>query len=339
MMTKPVRALIKGTEAIAGGDLTHRIQPTSRDEFADLANDFNRMVEQLEATTVSKSLLEVNEQKLKDTVSRLSQEIADRIRAQEEQARLQASLRRSETMAVMGSLVGGVAHEVRNPLFAISSTLDAFETRFANRDDYQRYLGVLRAEVNRLTRLMQALLEYGKPPSQEFVQGSIEDVLSQAVGSCAPLAEGVNVKISEPDFTNRRLIRMDRERLLQVFQNLIENAIQHSPPGGSVALEAQEICEEGQRWISYAIKDSGSGFSQDDLPKIFEPFFTRRRGGTGLGLSIVQRIVEEHAGRIAADNQPEGGAVVLVKFPLVQEKEEGREQEVHRRGAEQDFDS
>lgn len=277
MMTKPVKALIKGTEAIAGGDLTHRIQPTSRDEFADLANDFNRMVEQLEATTVSKSLLEVNEQKLKDTVSRLSQEIADRIRAQEEQARLQASLRRSETMAVMGSLVGGVAHEVRNPLFAISSTLDAFETRFANRDEYQRYLGVLRAEVNRLTRLMQALLEYGKPPSQEFVQGSIEDVLGQAVRSCAPLAEDSNVKISEPDRRDRRLIRMDRERLLQVFQNLIENAIQHSPPGGSIVLETEEICEGEQSWIGYSIKDSGPGFSQDDLPRIFEPFFTRRR--------------------------------------------------------------
>ena len=335
MMTKPVKTLIKGTEAIAGGDLTHRIQLISRDEFADLANDFNRMVERLEATTVSKSLLEVNEQQLKETVSRLSQEIADRIRAQEEQARLQASLRRSEMMAVMGSMVAGVAHEVRNPLFAISSTLDAFETRFAARDEYQRYIGVLRAEVTRLTGLMRALLEYGKPPSREFVQDSIEDVVTQAVRSCTPLAEGLNVKISEPDREGRRFVRMDRERLLQVFQNLIENAIQHSPPGASVTVEADELCEEGQNWFRYEIKDSGPGFSQDDLPRIFEPFFTRRPGGTGLGLSIVQRIMEEHGGRISADNRPEGGAIIAVRFPLVQKMIPEGHQEANR-GTEQD---
>ena len=318
MMTKPVKALTKGTEAIARGDLTHRIQATSRDEFAALANDFNRMVEQLEATTVSKSLLEANEQKLKETVSRLSQEITDRISAQEEQTRLQVSLRRAETMSVMGTLVAGVAHEVRNPLFAISSTLDAFENRFADRAEYQRYMRVLRAEANRLTGLMRSLLQYGKPPSQEFVQDSVEDVVRQAVHSYGPLAEGLSLKISEPDRSDRRLVRMDRERLLQVFQNLIENAIQHSPPGGTIVIEAAEVCEEGQSWITYQINDSGPGFAQSDLPKIFEPFFTRRRGGTGLGLSIVQRIVEEHSGQIAAGNRPEGGAVISVKFPLVQ---------------------
>jgi signal transduction histidine kinase len=187
--------------------------------------------------------------------------------------------------------------------------------------------------------LMRALLEYGKPPSQDLSPDSIEDVLRQAVRLCAPLAESVSVKISEPYDKGRRLVRLNRERLLQVFQNLIANALQHSPPGGSITLEAHEISEEGQLWIGYAIKDSGPGFPQGDLPKIFEPFFTRRRGGTGLGLSIVQRIVEEHGGRIAADNRPEGGAVVLVKFPLVRDTDEGREQEVYRRGAEQNLDS
>jgi signal transduction histidine kinase len=317
-ITRPVATLMQGTEAVSRGNLEYRIGPLGRDEFGELADRFNHMVAELNATTVSKELLESSEAKLQLTVAELRQEITEREMAQAERARLEASLRRNEMMAVMGSLVGGVAHEVRNPLFAISSTLDAFENRFADRGEYQRYLGVLRAEVNRLTGLMRALLQYGKPPSQEFVQDSVEDVLRQAVHAYGPLAEGLSLKISEPDRSDRRLVRMDRERLLQVFQNLIENAIQHSPPGGSVAIEAAEVCEEGQSWISYKIKDSGPGFPQGDLPKIFEPFFTRRRGGTGLGLSIVQRIVEEHGGRIAADNRPEGGAVIIVRFPLVQ---------------------
>jgi signal transduction histidine kinase len=132
---------------------------------------------------------------------------------------------------------------------------------------------------------------------------------------------------------------MDRERLLQVFQNLIENAIQHSPPGGSVVIEAAEVCETGQSWISYEIKDSGEGLAQNDLPKIFDPFFTRRRGGTGLGLSIVQRIVEEHGGQIAAGNRSEGGAVLTVRFPLVQQTVQERGDQEVQRGTKQDLDS
>lgn len=336
MMTKPVRALTEGTEAIARGELTHRIKATTQDEFADLANDFNRMVEQLEATTVSKSLLEANEQKLKETVSRLSQEIKDRINAQTEQARLQNSLRHAETMSVMGALVAGVAHEVRNPLFAISSTLDAFENRLADRGTYARYLAVLRAEVNRLIGLMRALLEYGKPMSQEFVRDSIADVLSQAVRSCAHLTDESSVEISASPNGTAKFVRMDRERLLQVFHNLIENAVQHSPPGGTVTVE--ENSEQKDGWIAYEIKDCGPGFAQSDLPRIFEPFFTRRRGGTGLGLSIVQRIIEEHGGEIMAANRPEGGAVLTIRLPLVEPTvKEILQEEVHR-GTEQDLD-
>ena len=318
-ITRPVTALMEGTEAVRAGDLSYRVSPLSRDELGELAQRFNDMVGQLQTTTVSKDRLEESEEKLQETVVELRREIIERERAEQERARLEASLRRNEMMAVMGSLVAGVAHEVRNPLFAISSTLDAFENRFADRAEYQRYMRVLRAEANRLTGLMRSLLQYGKPPSQEFVQDAVEDVVRQAVHSYGPLADGLNVKICEPDCSGRRLVSMDRERVLQVFQNLIENAIQHSPPGGSVVIEVAEVCEEGQSWISCEIKDSGPGFRQSDLPKIFEPFFTRRRGGTGLGLSIVQRIVEEHGGQIAADNRPEGGAVITVRFPLVQQ--------------------
>jgi signal transduction histidine kinase len=107
---------------------------------------------------------------------------------------------------------------------------------------------------------------------------------------------------------------MDRRRLLQVFQNLIENAIQHSPQGGVITVTAKVVPEGAHPWIECAIMDSGPGFRKEDLPRIFEPFYTKRRGGTGLGLSIVQRIVEEHHGRIVADNRPEGGAIVTVGF-------------------------
>jgi signal transduction histidine kinase len=103
--------------------------------------------------------------------------------------------------------------------------------------------------------------------------------------------------------------------MVQVFQNLLENAIQHAPRGGRVAFRAEPAAEGEPGGLRFVVEDAGPGFEPDDLPHVFEPFFTRRRGGTGLGLSIVQRIVEQHQGEIVAGNRPEGGAVVTVTLP------------------------
>jgi signal transduction histidine kinase len=336
-ITKPVKTLMRGTQAVSRGNLSYRVGPLGRDEFGELAQHFNHMVTALQATTVSKALLQESEAKLHETVDELRREISARVRTEAERVRLQASLRRSEIMAAMGSLVAGVAHEARNPLFAISSTLDAFEARFADRHEYQRYTGVLRAEVQRLTTLMQALLDYGKPVKLELVSDSPEDAFAQALRSCMLLARRMNVRILAPSRQDAGLVGMDRQRLVQIFQNLLENAIQHSPSGGCVVVEAEALCVDERAWMSYTIKDSGPGFRAEDLPKIFEPFFTRRRGGTGLGMAIVQRIVEEHGGSIAAGNRPEGGAVIVVRLPLLQQLIlVERDQEGHR-GTQQDL--
>jgi signal transduction histidine kinase len=316
IITAPIKKLMAGTEAVSHGDLHYRLVPTGRDEFTDLAQHFNQMVAQLEMTTVSKGLLEASEQKLRETIVDLRHEIAERQRAEEEQARLQASLRRSETMAAMGSLVAGVAHEVRNPLFGISSTLDAFEARFGAREEFQRYLAILRGELSRLTELTRELLEYGRAPSLELSPGKVEEVIDAAVEACAPLAQRLDIKVAARVSEGLPPVHRDQRRLLQVFQNLLENAIHHSPTGGLITVEGVEVYADEQAWIDYVIEDSGPGFRPEDLPWIFEPFFTRRRGGTGLGLSIAQRIVEEHHGTITAGNRPEGGAVVTVRLPL-----------------------
>jgi PAS domain S-box-containing protein len=226
--------------------------------------------------------------------------------------KLQESLRRSETMSAMGALVAGVAHEVRNPLFGISATLDAFESRFKSRTEYRRYFDVLKERVHRLSELMQQLLDYGKPlrlaPSAE----APGEVMRAAAAGCSPLAAKARVEIVEEPVADLPSLEMDRNRVVQVFQNLLENAIQHSPPGSRVVFRAEGTGEG----VRFAVEDSGSGFRAEDLDRIFEPFFTRRRGGTGLGLSIVQRIVEQHGGEVAASNRPDGGAVMSVTLPL-----------------------
>ena len=231
-------------------------------------------------------------------------------------AELEASLRQSEMMSLLGSLVAGVAHEVRNPLFGISSILDAFETRFSDRTEYLRYTNVLRDEIGRLTVLMEELLEYGKPFRGELYLVSIEEMVTRSIRACLPAAEVAHVTLESNVEEALPKVRIDRRRLSKVFVNLIENAIQHSPSGGTVKVEAKKLEDGNQQWVECAVRDVGPGILEQDLPRIFEPFFSKRRGGTGLGLAIAQRIMEEHAGKLIAGNNPDIGACMIARFPV-----------------------
>jgi signal transduction histidine kinase len=105
--------------------------------------------------------------------------------------------------------------------------------------------------------------------------------------------------------------------MVQLLQNLIENAVQHSPAGGTVTVACGVAEADGWRGVELRVEDHGPGFRSEDLARIFEPFFTRRQGGTGLGLAIVQRIVAAHGGHLAAGNLPGGGASIRARFPAL----------------------
>lgn len=316
-IVRPLRRLASGTEAIGAGDLEYRVAERHRDEFGNLARQFNRMVVRLQETTVSKGLLQISEQRLQSTICQLQQEIAEHQATEHQREKLQSELRRSEAMAAMGSLMVGVAHEVRNPLFGISSTLDAMEASLGASGAYGRYRNVLRREVTRLNKLMEDLLEYGRPPTQEFSPARLDRIISEAAHICTPAAKAVDVVIVNRCGADIGMLQMNYGRLLQVFVNLIENAVQHAPAGTEVTIDAHMTPGEvGQQWVVCNVKDAGAGFAPEDLPYVFDPFFTRRRKGTGLGLAIVQRIVEEHKGTVAPGNLQQGGAVVTVRLPV-----------------------
>jgi signal transduction histidine kinase len=236
---------------------------------------------------------------------------------------LQESLRRSERMSVLGQLVGGVAHQVRNPLFGISSTLDAFDAEFEGRPELAEYSQLLRHETNRLSRLMNDLLEYGKPAPVTLEHGSLEGVLKSAVQATAAVAEAAGVALAMTVEGPLPPVRMEPLRLQEAFHNLIENAIQHSPRHSEVRVWARindgALPDAG---VLCGVDDSGPGFRSDDIPRLFEPFFSRRSGGTGLGLCIAQRVVEEHMGSIVATNLEGNGGRVAIHLPTAADFEE-----------------
>jgi len=225
---------------------------------------------------------------------------------------LQESVRRGEQLAALGELVAGVAHEVRNPIFGMGLTVDLLRERIQGDTAAEEMASDLQKWLFRLNGLMEKLLEYGKTWTIDLQPGRLEDVVKQAVDACASRATDAGVTIEMPAGGDDRVALMDSARLVQVFENLLMNAVQHSQPGGCVTISFASDANE----VEYSVRDRGPGFRQEDLPRVFQPFFTRRRGGTGLGLAIVQRIADEHGGTVAAENHADGGAVVRVKLPL-----------------------
>lgn len=228
---------------------------------------------------------------------------------------LQRSVMKSQSMAAMGSLVAGVAHEVRNPLFAISATLDAFDLRFRDHQDYRKYAAALRAQIDRMTNLMHDLLDFAKPAVFDRAPVEIGAVVEEAMRGCADAAAArrVTLEFAPPD--GLPPVDVDRARTVQVFVNLVENAVQHSAPGKTVRVTA---ARDGNA-IDLAVEDQGPGFRAEDFARLFEPFFTRRQGGTGLGLAIVRRIVTEQGGTVVPENREGGGARVRVSLPIAKE--------------------
>jgi signal transduction histidine kinase len=230
---------------------------------------------------------------------------------------LQDELQRQETLSRMGELVAGVAHEVRNPLFAISSALDTLIARLAGNPDFVRYAPVLQQQVGRLSHLMQDLLDYGKPPALILRDVAVADIVNDAVQLTRSLAGERQVAVVPQVLVAAgTTARVDRERIAQVFQNLLANAIQHSPAQATIELTARLGALADGEWLEVVTCDQGGGFDVDDLPHLFEPFFSRRPGGTGLGLALAHRVVHDHGGTLVAENRSTGGAMVTVRLPI-----------------------
>lgn len=217
-----------------------------------------------------------------------------------------------------GALVAGLAHEVRNPLFGISATLDAFEARFGQVPEHQPYTIVLRGELTRITLLIEKLLEYGRPTPPVFADASLDEALSLALDLVEPVVRARTVTIRRADRGAGDplvlpALRMDREHVARALSQLLENAAQFSPDGGEVLVR---ITRPGGTDVRIDVLDAGPGLPDVDSAQMLEPFFSRRRGGAGLGLAIARRIAEEHGGTLSVTNRTEGGTCQSLWLPL-----------------------
>ncbi|MFP4369605.1 MAG: two-component system sensor histidine kinase NtrB [Candidatus Kapaibacterium sp.] len=217
-------------------------------------------------------------------------------------------LRRGEKLSAMGQLAAGVAHEIRNPLNSINIIAQRFEYEFEPEEDkseYYRLVKTVRSEVARVNRIISQFLEFARPSSLELKDISIKELIEKSLNLMDSRAaeKGINIEAKTDDL----LVRADEDKLRQVMINLIQNSIEAMDKGGKIYISSEK---KGNETI-IKIQDTGPGIPENNLPKIFNHYFSTKKQGTGLGLSIVNKIINDHGGSIKAGNTKSGAEFVI----------------------------
>ena len=230
--------------------------------------------------------------------------------------RLETQLRRTDKLAALGTLAAGVAHEVKNPLHALTLNLHLLEqalvTGGPGSAETREYVTILRSEVQRIHRIVENFLRFSKPSIPEMKALDLHTLLERVLSLVAFEAAEHGVAIDTAFDSKLTSVAGDEGQLSQVFLNLGINALQAMPDGG--ALVVRTSLDRG--WAEVAVADSGPGIEANILPHIFDPYYTTRPRGVGLGLAIAHRIVEGHQGTMDVETAAGKGTTMIVRPPL-----------------------
>jgi len=239
---------------------------------------------------------------------------------------LEEDLKRTDRLAMMGTLAAGLAHEIRNPLGGIKGAAQLLRRAVEGDASLRVYTDIMIREVDRVNQLIEQLLDLSRPWQLNFAPVNIHEILEEVLlleGQTAPEKSVTVKKRFDPSLPP---IRGDRAQLMQVFLNLVKNAYQAMDHGGALTLATRletdfHVRAQGNRrsrfiWVDIA--DDGAGIKEADLPHIFSPFFTTKNSGTGLGLAICYRIINEHGGLIRVESNECKGTTFKVSLVVAE---------------------
>ena len=233
-------------------------------------------------------------------------------RAYDELRLVQEELVRKEQLAAVGELSAVIAHEVRNPLAVLRNATASLRHGGLGADDEADLLAVLDEETDRLNRLVRDLLTYARPVEPQPQSLVVADVLEAAIDKArTELGPGDAVNVEVRD-TERHAVEGDPRLLERVFANVVANALQAMPGGGSLTVRCEGADLDGAPAVAVVFEDTGEGMDTLVRARALDPFFTTRPAGTGLGLAIVERLVKAHGGRLELRSGEDGATVVVV---------------------------
>jgi two-component system, NtrC family, sensor histidine kinase HydH len=222
------------------------------------------------------------------------------------------AIRRSERLAALGQLTAGLAHELRNPMGTMKASAELLLRRIDPSDEIGREVaGYIASEVDRTNSLITRFLEFARPLQLRRQSTDLNDLVDRVITQIQRqgFAQGAEIhKNYAPDIPP---IQLDAELFERVVHNLIQNAIEASPQGGSVTIKTRVV----NNVVELSVLDRGAGIAPENRELVFNPFFTTKSTGVGLGLAIVSKIVDEHGGRITVESNLGKGAIFLVRLP------------------------
>jgi signal transduction histidine kinase len=233
----------------------------------------------------------------------------------EDKRELQQRALMAEKLAAVGTLTAGLSHEIKNPLNAAALQLAVLERRVTRLPAQEQPalvepLKLVQHEVARLNAILEDFLQFARPRELQLAPVDAAVMLQHIADLLAAQAERASVRI-ERRWSAALPLQADPGRLQQAVMNLVLNAIQATPGGGAVRIEA--AVSDGH--VQIAVEDSGPGIPDELRRRVFEPFFTTKPGGSGLGLPIVHSVVEQHGGAVSVERGRLGGARFLVRLP------------------------
>lgn len=296
----PIRVLQQGVQEIGQGNLEHRIDVRSGDEIESLASEFNRMAERMQRT--------------QEQLQRRGKELGERVN---QLRRLQAQLMQSERMAATGELAAQIAHEINNPLGIIKNYVGIAKLLMTEEDPNRENLLIVDQEINRIAGIVRRLLKFAKPGTEDIQSVQINQVLEELLALLRGQLFRRKIDVALELADNLPEVSVSTDQMRQVFLNLIKNAEDAMPDGGTLAVRTRY--RKGQ--VEIEIADTGCGIPTEDVKNIFEPFYTTKGvKGTGLGLSVSYGIVKNYNGEINVDSEPGIGTTFTIQLPVISDK-------------------
>jgi len=233
--------------------------------------------------------------------------------------RREAQLRRAESLASLTTLAAGVAHEIKNPLGSISIRIQLIQKAAKGKksipvESLQHHLGIVTEEIERLNKIVVDFLFAVRPMNVELRDGDPGALVTETADFIRYEAEKAGVSVETRIGTNIPRVLLDKRYMKQAVLNLAKNALAAMPDGGTLAF----IVEAKDDEVHISVEDSGTGIAEEDLSKIFEPYYTTKDMGTGLGLTITFKIVKEHEGEISVVSKPGYGSTFTISLPVPQ---------------------
>jgi len=231
---------------------------------------------------------------------------------QRENDRLMVELQRTDRLKAVATMAAGMAHEIKNPLSSIKTFSEYLPIKYNDKDYRDKFTKIVSTEVDKINKIVQDLLDFSKPKPIEPKLTDIPKLLDNTIDLLSNELIHRNIDIIRQFDPDTPQITADPNKLKQAFLNLFLNSIDAINAKGTITVSTKQQ----DNYLLIQIQDTGKGIPQNDISKIFDPFYTTKEHGTGLGLSIVHGIVVEHKGEIFVESKPGQGACFIIKLPV-----------------------